>query len=78
MAPAESPRDTTVLALYKQAAVKTLPHNNDNKNEGLESGQGRRHFLLHDLLYANNDHGTTLQIHHNAGNAMDDRHLGDF
>jgi hypothetical protein len=75
--PAESPTDTSALALYKQEGVKKSPHNDDNKNEGLEPGQGRRHFPLHDLLYANNDHGATLHENYSTDNAVDDKHLHD-
>jgi len=73
--PAEPPTDTSASALYKQEGVKKSPHNDDNKNEGLESDQGRRLFPLHDLLYANNDHGATLHKSHSADNALGGKHL---
>ena len=43
--PAESPTDTSALALYKQEGVKKSPHNDDNKNEGLEPGHVFRRAL---------------------------------
>ena len=75
--PAESPRDTNVLALYKREAVKKSPHNNDNKNERLGPDQDRHHLSLPGLLCADNDHGAILYENYNAGNAVDDKHLHD-
>ena len=57
--------------------MKKSPHNDDNKNEGLAPDQGRRHLPLHDLLYANNDHGATLHKSLSADNAVGGKHLHD-
>jgi len=75
--PAESPTDTSVLALYRQEAVKKSPDSHDNKNEGLGPDQDRHHLSLHGLLYVNNGHDATRHIIHSAGNALDDTHLHD-
>ncbi len=48
--PAESPKDTSVLALYWQEAVKKSPDSHDIKNEGLGPDQDRHHISLHGLL----------------------------